>query len=163
YSASSSSLFPAIRYAGRLVTDLPNTLGQSETSLIEGTASQCCNFSDGTTNIRWGDYSAMTIDPDGCTFWYTNEFYQSPQATTLNADNWQTGIGSFQSPSCTPTAGTLQGTVTDSVSHNPIGGATVTVGAASTTTDGTGAYTLGGLTAGTFTASASASGYTTAS
>ena len=38
----------------------------------------------------------MTIDPDGCTFWYTNEYYQSPQPTTLAADNWQTRIGSFK-------------------------------------------------------------------
>ena len=23
---------------------------------------------------RWGDYSAMTVDPDDCTFWYTTEY-----------------------------------------------------------------------------------------
>src|SRR6185436_8786181 len=103
---ASSSLFPAIRYAGRLASDPANTLGQSETSLIEGSASQCCNFSNGSVNNRWGDYSAMTIDPDGCTFWYTNEHYQSPQPTTLAQDNWQTRIGSFKYDSCTPNSGT---------------------------------------------------------
>ena len=36
----------------------------------------------------------MTVDPDGCTFWYTNEYYA---ATGLN---WQTRIGSFKFPSC---------------------------------------------------------------
>ena len=102
YSASSSTLFPAIRYAGRLASDPLNTLGQTETSLIEGRASQCCNFSDGSINNRWGDYSAMTIDPDGCTFWYTTQYYQSPQPSTLASDNWQTRIGSFKYPSCTP-------------------------------------------------------------
>src|SRR5262249_23964653 len=92
YSAASATLFPAIRYAGRLATDPANTLGQTETSLVEGTASQCCNFSDGTVNNRWGDYSAMAIDPDGCTFWYTQEYYLSPQPASLAADNWQTRV-----------------------------------------------------------------------
>jgi hypothetical protein len=77
YSASSSSSYASIRYAGRLVTDPANTLGQSETTLITGNGFQCCTFKDGTTNTRWGDYSALTIDPDGCTFWYTNEYYNS--------------------------------------------------------------------------------------
>jgi carboxypeptidase family protein len=163
YSASSSTLFPAIRYAGRLFTDPANTLGQTETSLIEGTASQCCNFSDGTVNNRWGDYSAMTIDPDGCTFWYTTEYFQSPQPTSLGADNWQTRIGSFKYSTCTPNSTTLQGTVTDSVTSNPISGATVTAGSSSTTTDGSGLYVLGSLAPATYNVTASASGYTTAS
>ena len=162
YSASSSTLFPAIRYAGRLVTDPANTLGQTETSLIEGTASQCCNFSDGSVNNRWGDYSAMTIDPDGCTFWYTTEYYQSPQPTTLAADNWQTRIGSFKFPSCTPNSATLQGTVTSVRDGSAISGATVTIGASSTTTDGSGQYTIGSLAPGTYNVTASAPGYTSA-
>ena len=161
YSASSSTLFPAIRYAGRLVTDPLGTLAQGETSLIEGTASQCCNFSNGSVNNRWGDYSAMTIDPDGCTFWYTTEFYQSPQPTTLQQDNWQTRIGSFAYPSCTSNSATLQGTVSDSASSNPISGATVTVGTSSTTTNGSGQYTLTSLAPGTYNVTASKQGYVT--
>jgi hypothetical protein len=45
---------------------------------------------------RWGDYSAMTVDPvDDCTFWYTQEYY------AVNSDrNWQTRIGSFRFPTC---------------------------------------------------------------
>ena len=163
YSASSSSLFPAVRYAGRLSTDPLNTLGQSETSLIEGTASQCCTFSDGSANNRWGDYSAMTLDPDGCTFWYTNEFYQSPQPTTLLADNWQTRIGSFKFANCTPNGATLQGTVTDSVTNAPVSGATVSAGSSSTATDATGQYTIGSLVAGTYTVNVSATGYNSTS
>jgi len=160
YSAASSALFPAIRYAGRLSTDPVNTLGQSETSLVEGSASQCCNFSDGTVNNRWGDYSGMSLDPDGCTFWYTNEFYQSPQPTTLAADNWQTRIGSFKFASCTPTGGTLQGIVTDSATSAPISGATVTAGSSSTTTGANGQYTLGPLAPGTTSVTASAPSHT---
>jgi hypothetical protein len=162
YSASSSALFPAIRYAGRLSTDPANTLGQTETSLIAGTASQCCTFSDGSANNRWGDYSAMTIDPDGCTFWYTTEYYASPQPTTLAGDNWQTRIGSFKFASCTPNPATLQGDVTDSATHNRISGATITAGANSTTTDGSGHYTLASLAPATYNVTAFAAGYITA-
>ncbi len=89
YSVAGSTLNPAIRYAGRLGTDPLGTLGQGETSLVEGTGAQ-----SGDRN-RWGDYSAMMVDPvDDCTFWYTNEYY-----TTIGL-NWQTRIGAFRSPNC---------------------------------------------------------------
>ncbi len=85
YSVSSASMYPAIRYAGRLVSDPLGQLCFAETSLIEGTGAQLYGSN------RWGDYSAMTIDPvDDLTFWYTNEYY----ATT--GGGWQTRIGSFQ-------------------------------------------------------------------
>jgi hypothetical protein len=89
YSVSSSTMYPAIRYAGRLVSDPLGTLGQTEVSLIEGTGSQSGGYN------RWGDYSSMSVDPvDDCTFWFTTEYYE----TTSN--NWQTRIGSFQYPGC---------------------------------------------------------------
>src|SRR5262249_36773206 len=82
YSASSSTLNPAIRYAGRLAGDPVNSITQTEQSLIEGAAAQ-------TVTNRWGDYSAMTLDPDGCTFWYTTEYYQA------TGGNFLTRIGAF--------------------------------------------------------------------
>jgi hypothetical protein len=89
YSASSGSVHPAIRFATRLPTDPVGTLG-AESSIIEGGGSQLRNLS------RWGDYSAMTVDPvDDCTFFYTNEY--------LKADgtfNWSTRIASFKLPGC---------------------------------------------------------------
>jgi hypothetical protein len=90
YSASSSTIFPQIRYAGRLSTDPINTLGQGEATLFAGTGSQT-----GTAN-RWGDYSDLTVDPvDDCTFWYTTEYYP-----TTSQFNWRTRIGSFKFPGC---------------------------------------------------------------
>jgi len=90
YSASSGSINPQIRYAGRLGTDPVNTLPQAEVTLFAGTGSQT------GTNGRWGDYSDMTIDPvDDCTFWYTQEYY--PTTTSFN---WRTRIGSFKFPGC---------------------------------------------------------------
>src|SRR5439155_20873143 len=157
YSAASTSLFPAIRYAGRLATDPINTLAQTETSLIEGTGSQTNTFSNGSVNNRWGDYSAMTIDPDGCTFWYTTEYYSA------SGGNWQTRIGSFKYASCGANSATLTGTVTASATGNPINGATVSVGTSSTTTDSSGQYTIGSLAPGTYTVNASAAGYVSGS
>jgi Purple acid Phosphatase, N-terminal domain len=93
YSASSSSIKPAIRYAGRLSTDPLNQLSQGEATMIQGNGYQ-------TSYTRWGDYSSMTIDPDDDeTFWYTQEYYAS------NGTNWQTRIGSFKmtsTPDTTP-------------------------------------------------------------
>src|SRR5205814_1575442 len=102
YSVSSSSMYPALRYSGRLAGDALGQLTQGETTLVQGQGFQCCTFSDGTTNTRWGDYSAMTVDPDGCTFWYTGEYYDA-HPTTKADDNWLTRIGSFQLPGCSGT------------------------------------------------------------
>jgi hypothetical protein len=100
YSASSSSVFPSIRYAGRLASDPPGQLTQGEATLFAGSGSQTSNSN------RWGDYTDMTVDPtDDCTFWYTNEYNPSTGDAT-----WQTRIGSFKFPGCgsgqaTPTPG----------------------------------------------------------
>lgn len=103
YSVSSSSTYPAIRFAGRLAGDALNTLTQTETTLVQGLGYICCTFSDGSTNNRWGDYSAMSIDPDGCTFWYTGEYIDA-KPTTLAQVNWLTRIGSFTLPGCAAAA-----------------------------------------------------------
>jgi hypothetical protein len=97
FSASSSSLFPSLRYAGRLIGDPAGTLGQGEAALFAGLGSQT------GTGSRWGDYSDLTIDPvDDCTFWFTSEYY--PAGTT--SFNWRTRIGNFKFPTCGGGAGT---------------------------------------------------------
>jgi hypothetical protein len=157
YSASNATLNPALRYAGRLSNDPVNTITQTETSLLEGTGSQ--SGSCGGTCFRWGDYSAMTLDPDGCTFWYTNEYY------AVTGLNHQTRIGSFRFPQCaTVGTGSVQGSVTSTSGGGPINGATVALGSRSTTTDSSGFYQFSNLPAGTYpTISASFSGYSSAS
>jgi len=83
YSVSSSNAFPSIRYATRTKADPLGTLGK-EKVLKAGGGSQ-------TGSDRWGDYTAMTIDPvDGCQFWYTNEYYEVSASTS-----WKTAIGAF--------------------------------------------------------------------
>src|SRR5215467_12131406 len=156
YSTSSATTKPAIKYAGRLATDPINTFSQTEQLLIQGAGTQVGNCGSSAC-IRWGDYSAMTLDPDGCTFWYTNMYYP------VDGLNHHTLIGSFSFPQCTPAvAGALQGTVTSSSGGGPIQGATVTMGSRTATTDAGGFYSFANLAAGTYPSIvASYSGYTT--
>ncbi len=154
YSTSSSGTKPAIKYAGRLSGDPPNTFSQTEQVLIQGTGTQTGNCG-GAACSRWGDYSAMTLDPDGCTFWYANEYYAQDGLDDL------TRIGAFTFPSCTPltNAGSLQGTVTSSAG-GPIVGATVALGSRTTITDVNGFYSFSALPAGTYPhLTAAASGF----
>ncbi|HYX25215.1 MAG TPA: hypothetical protein VFC23_13760 [Thermoanaerobaculia bacterium] len=89
YSVASSTVFPGIRYAGRLASDPPGTLPVAETPLINGGGAQ-------TGSIRWGNYSTLDLDPvDDCTFWYTAEYYSANSPA-----GWRTRIASFQLPSC---------------------------------------------------------------
>jgi hypothetical protein len=88
YSTASSVTYPSIRYTG---WETGNPLGtlQAENTLIAGGGVQ-------NSYNRWGDYSAMRIDPtDDCTFWYTQEYYQTTQDGL-----WYTRIGSFKFSSC---------------------------------------------------------------
>jgi hypothetical protein len=90
YSASGSAAFPSIRYSGRVPTD---TLGKLETekTIKVGGGSQ-----SGNNLSRWGDYSALSVDPvDDCTFYYTNEYEK-----TTGSFNWSTRIASFKFPGC---------------------------------------------------------------
>jgi hypothetical protein len=158
YSTSSSTTKPAIKYAGRLAGDPINTLTQTEQVLIQGTGTQVGNC--GTTCIRWGDYSAMSLDPDGCTFWYTNMYY------AVDGLNHQTRIGSFSFPSCTPVGagGTLSGTVTGAVGGAPLSGVTLSLGSRTTTTNASGVYSFTSVPAGTYPLlTASLAGYNNAS
>jgi hypothetical protein len=90
YSVSSTSIHPGIRYTMRAANDPLGTM-RAETSIIEGAGSQT-----GSNLARWGDYSAMTVDPvDDCTFWYTSEYLKAN-----GAFNWSTRIASFKFPGC---------------------------------------------------------------
>ena len=123
FSVSSTSVFPGIRYAGRLSTDPPGGLFQGEALLIAGTGVQT------TTNNRWGDYSGMGVDPsDDCTFWFTDEYYTAASQATSTA-GWLTRIGTFKvDPACTaPPSGTLSGTVTFCDTGAPAVGALVEI------------------------------------
>jgi len=89
YSVSSSSVHPSIAVTGRTPSDPSGTL-EAETTVISGTGAQTGTLS------RWGDYSAMTVDPvDDCTFWYTDEYMKA-----TGTFDWNTHIVSFKFPNC---------------------------------------------------------------
>ncbi|MEO8683027.1 MAG: carboxypeptidase-like regulatory domain-containing protein, partial [Vicinamibacterales bacterium] len=141
YSTSSATQNPSIRYAGRLAADPVNSITQTETVLFLGTGSQS-GTCGGAPCTRWGDYSAMTLDPDGCTFWYANEYYQ------VTGLNHRTRISAFSLPGCvTIGGGALQGTV-KTTTGVPIAGASVALGSRTATTDASGNYSFTDLPAG---------------
>lgn len=91
YSRSSPSSYVSIGFTGQGVGDPTNTL-EKEAVIATSKGAQ-------TKVNRWGDYSAVSLDPsDDCTFWYTNEVLTSTGSYT----NWQTYIASFKFSSCAP-------------------------------------------------------------
>lgn len=80
--SASSSVYPGIRYTGRLASDPLGTMTFTETTAIAG-------LSTFTLDYRWGDYSHTSLDPDGLTFWHTNMYM-------LAGGNRGTRIFSFQ-------------------------------------------------------------------
>jgi len=83
-----TAMFPSVFVAGRVPGDAAGTL-EPEVLLVAGAGSQ----SD--TSDRWGDYSSMRIDQDGCTFWYTTEYYK-----VTGTFDWSTQVGSFSFAGC---------------------------------------------------------------
>lgn len=88
YSVSGQNIYPAIRYTGRFKNDPLNQMTIMEKRIINGGGSQTGVWSG---RSRWGDYSAMSVDPScPTTFWFTTEYYG-----TTSVSNWQTRIASF--------------------------------------------------------------------
>src|SRR5262249_51163166 len=119
YSVSSGATFPSVRYTGRVPGDPAGTM-ESENSIKEGAGSQ-------TGYNRWGDYSAMRIDPsDDCTFWYVNEYL--PISSTYG---WSTHLGSFKFFGCglppSPDFSVLASPSSVTVTQGNPGSSTVTV------------------------------------
>ncbi len=154
FSASSTAVFPSIRYAGRLATDPAGGLFQGENTLVAGTGIQT------SPESRWGNYSALTVDPvDDCTFWFTSEYYTAASQATSPL-GWLTRFGSFKFPECTAAPrGTLQGVVTNANTSAGIVGVTIQISNGfSQTSLGAGAYARS-LAPGTYRVMFSAVGY----
>jgi hypothetical protein len=143
YSASSTTVFPSIWYAGRDFNAVGGLAG--ELPMFDGTAVQL-----GSSN-RWGDYQSLQLDPaDDCTFWTTNQYYN-----TNSSFNWRTRIGRFKFANClAPAQGTVSGTITACDSGVGISGAVVTLSNGfSGTTDASGNYSFN-VQPGTYTLTA---------
>src|SRR3989449_3916408 len=87
--SSSETIFPSIRYAGRLSTDPLGLMPQGEEVLVNGGSF--------IGSRRWGDYSSLNVDPvDDCTFWYTADYVTAGGLR-------RTRVGTFRFPSCIAT------------------------------------------------------------
>ncbi len=162
YTKSNTSIFPAVWVTGRENTDPAGTL-QAETQLKAGEITYTAF--DGQPR-RWGDYTGMTIDPDGQTFWYLGEY---SKITGNTSGRWGTYIGSFTYPGCSGSGGdtmhvgdldgkarirgdrwkgTVRVTIHDA-SENPVSNATVSLTV--TTSSGGGPFIRTCITNGTGT------------
>jgi hypothetical protein len=100
FSGSNATVFPSVLYTARHAGDPPGQMTLGEGSIKDGTGSQ-------TSSPRWGDYTAIDVDPtDDTTFWYINEYIP-----TTSGAGWRLRIGAFNlaggptpTPSPTPAA-----------------------------------------------------------
>jgi hypothetical protein len=84
-------VYPGIRYTGRQHDDPRGIMFQGEKVILDGSA-PLGNLVPPVTPRRWGDYSALTVDPaDDCTFWYTT-----------HVAGGATQIASFKFDGCSP-------------------------------------------------------------
>ncbi len=74
---------------GRTAGAPANTLDLGERKVFKGLGSEDGNYG------RWGDYSAMTVAEDGCTFYYTTQYYKK-----TGQWKWATQILRFTVPGC---------------------------------------------------------------
>jgi hypothetical protein len=91
FNTSSANDFPGITYAGRTPGLAAGKMQKHAGGLTtNGTGSQTSGLT------RWGDYSAMSVDPaDDCTFYYTTEYLK-----VTGSFNWNTRVNSFKFNTC---------------------------------------------------------------
>ncbi len=87
YSVSDdTSQYPSIRAVARYADDPLGEMTTNEIELFTGNASQ-----DANNLSRWGDYSMVSVDPDGKSFWFTSEY-------TTGGWDWRTRIIHYELP-----------------------------------------------------------------
>ncbi|MCA9939821.1 MAG: hypothetical protein KC418_14355 [Anaerolineales bacterium] len=105
FTKSSSSMYPATWVTGRKSSDPAGYLKPD----IEMKAGEISYTAFDGAPYRWGDYTGMTIAPDGLTFWYLGQYSKN---TGSSNGRWGTYVGSYTFPSCTlappPTPGPIK-------------------------------------------------------
>jgi len=91
YTKTSGSMYPGVWVAAAREADQPGPEVEAKPGETTYTS-----FQNWRTANRWGDYTGMTIDPDGETFWYLGEYAASNGLST----NWATWVTSFKLDSC---------------------------------------------------------------
>jgi hypothetical protein len=89
-SDADDPVFPGIRYTGHRFDDPLDLMPQGEKVILDGTNAQTQGL-----GARWGDYSALSVDPvDDCTLWYTTHVAgvggTGPRPTRIASFNFET-------------------------------------------------------------------------
>lgn len=101
---AAATWYPSIYVTGRQSADPLGYVG-GERLMKKGDASYF-SFQDngGVAPVRWGDYTGMTLDPDGKTFWYAGQYAGGKPANSIVSGlplvNWGTYVSSFTFPGC---------------------------------------------------------------
>jgi thermitase len=137
---------------------VPGSISGTVTSAKDGSPVVGATVSDGTrttTTDATGRYTIANVPPG--TYQVTagkSGYYSLPSSVTVLAG--ATGVANF---SLIEVPGAITGTVTSAKDGSPVVGATVTDGTRTTTTDGTGKYTISNVPPDTYQVVASKSGY----
>ena len=83
YSISGSTLVPSIRCTGRYSGDPAGQMTIPEEVIYLG-----LGYQSGLS--RWGDYTQMSVDPNGINFWYVNQYQPSN-----GSFNWRTRVANI--------------------------------------------------------------------
>lgn len=136
------------------------TVGDGTTTLPIGGANVAITGGPSAVTDASGAYQIAGLAPGSATITVSKTGYQDVTATTtLSAGVVYTFSPSLYPVNQTPVGATLKGKIVDRASTQPIAGATVKVGTASTATDAAGVFVLAGLAAGSATIEVSATGY----
>lgn len=102
YSISSTSVYPGLRYCGQTAAENDSATGILD--FLEGTIQTGSLYQSGIN--RWGDYSAMSVDPnDDETFWFTSQ-YVGPSTRATRIASLQIGLdANFSASTTIPTPG----------------------------------------------------------
>ena len=98
YTKSSPNIYPSIYATGRQSGDAAGTV-QPEIRLKSGEVAYT-SF-EGSAPRRWGDYTGMTVDPDGMRFWYLGEYSKDRGGSSTR---WGTYISELTFGDCTSSA-----------------------------------------------------------
>ncbi len=140
------------------------TIAGKVTNAATGAVIAGATVSDGAasaTTDATGAYTLANVAPGSYTVSASASGYAAA-SQSVSVTSGQTATANF-ALSAVVTNGAIAGKVTNAATGTAIAGATVSDGLASALTDATGAYTLTNVAPGTYTVSASASGYAAAS
>ena len=162
-NAANGDLRGAFNNAGN-TGSISGTVKDSVTSAPISGASVTCTGTPtctGTTTAADGTYTLSNLTPGT----YTVQVTATGYGTQSQPDTVTTGAAPADDFTLIPNNGTISGTVTDSVTHAALTGASVTCSGTpscvGTTTSGSGTYTLSGLTEGTYQVKVTATNYAT--